>query len=388
MMISEKIKQIDRQLIELIGERIKLLERSDGSYPLENPELIPLLEQAGIPEFVWKNLAIDCAASLTIKASSSTLNNRRSKRITIIGGKGMMGRFFTARLSAAGHDVKILESHDWERAEQLLNSADLVLVCVPIECSIEVIKKASKYLSPDTALADIASIKSPIVKAMLEYHNGPVMGLHPMFGPQIKSFLGQKVIVCSGREDRAFQWLLDLIKNEGGKLIFATPEEHDRMMVDIQAIRNFTTFSMGVFLSEEGIDINRSLDFSSPLYRHNIAVVTRLFAQSAPLIVDIILATPERHQAISKLANTYSRLAELVNQGDRDGLILEFQRAQNFFARSIPCGLKESTYIINSLNNFLAAQEQEQKQKYQFSLNNCPSNFTKISSQKTPALSN
>jgi len=388
MMISEKIKQIDRQLIELIGERINLLARSDGSYSLENPELIPLLKQAGIPEFVWKNLAIDCAASLTIKASSSVSNNRRSKQITIIGGRGMMGEFFTEKLSAAGHDVKILESNDWERAGELLNSVDLVLLCVPIEATIEVIRKASKYLSPDTALADIASIKSPIVRAMLEEHNGPVMGLHPMFGPQIKSFLGQKVIVCSGREDRAFQWLLDLIENEGGKLIFATPEEHDRMMVDIQAIRNFTTFSMGVFLSEEGIDINRSLDFASPLYRHNIAVVSRLFAQSAALIVDIILATPERHQAISKLANTYSRLAKLVEQGDRDGLILEFQRAQNFFARSIPCGLKESTYIINSLNNFLAAQEQEQKQKYQFSLDNCPRDFPKISSQKTPALSN
>ena len=330
-MIQEKLQQIDRELIELIGKRIEILEESASFYSLDNPDLMPILDRAGIPEFVWQNLVIGCAASLKIKSSFSSPTTTQSRRVNIIGGRGMMGHFFTQRLSAAGHDVTVLEYNDWEKAEELLATADLVLVCVPIECTVKVIRQAAKYISPTTALADIASIKTPMVKAMLEYHPGPVMGLHPMFGPGIKSFLSQKVVVCPGRRDKHFQWLLDLIQSDGGKLVYSTPEEHDRMMVDVQAIRNFTTLSMGAFFSQENINIRRSLDFASPLYRHTVAIVSRLFAQSAPLVVDIILATPERRQAISRLADNYSRLAQLVNEGDRDGLIQEFETAQNFF---------------------------------------------------------
>ncbi|MDJ0687207.1 MAG: prephenate dehydrogenase/arogenate dehydrogenase family protein [Xenococcaceae cyanobacterium MO_188.B32] len=270
--------------------------------------------------------------------------------------------------------------HFWQQIQWNTNPIN------PIECVVKVIRQAAQYISPTTALADIASIKTPIVKAMLEYHPGPVMGLHPMFGPGITSFLSQKIVVCPGRGDRCFQWLLDLIQSDGGKLIYATPEEHDRMMVDIQAIRNFTTLSMGAFFSEENINIRRSLDFASPLYRHTIAIVSRLFAQSAPLIVDIILATPERRQAISRLADNYSRLAQLVNNGDRDALLREFQISQSFFAQEIPCGFKESTHMINALSTLLAAQELEQKHQVS-STTNLPRKFTSKSSQKSLALS-
>jgi prephenate dehydrogenase/chorismate mutase/prephenate dehydrogenase len=159
------------------------------------------------------------------------------------------------------------------------------------------------------------------------------MGLHPMFGPDIKSFLSQKVVICPGRQDQSFQWFLELIQSDGGELVFATPEEHDRMMTTVQAIRHFATFSFGAFLSQENIDIERSLDFSSPKYRQQIEMVQRLFVQSAPLVVDIMLATPESRERISRLGNTYSRLAKLIQQGDRDALIKEFQITHNFFQR-------------------------------------------------------
>jgi prephenate dehydrogenase len=257
----------------------------------------------------------------------------QQQQVTIVGGGGRMGRFFSSCLSQAGHRVNILEYNDWREAEKLLTDIDLVLLCVPIKCMVKTIRQLSQYLSPHTALADISSIKAPIVKAMLEYHQGPVMGLHPMFGPGIESFLAQKVVICPGRQDQSFQWFLELIQSDGGELVFATPKEHDRMMTTVQAIRHFATFSFGAFLSQENIDIERSLDFSSPKYRQQIEMVQRLFVQSAPLVVDIMLATPESCEAISRLGNTCSRLAKLIQQGDRDALINEFQITHDFFQR-------------------------------------------------------
>lgn len=359
-MIQQKLKQIDQGLIELLGKRIAVLtELKSSLLDEQSSNLTPLLAQAGVPEFVWQNIVISCVAALATASSSPA--NIKPRRVTVVGGRGMMGRFFTSRLVAAGHDVNILEHEDWDNADRLLAEAELVLVCVPTEHTLDVIQKAAMYIEPTTALADITSIKTPIVQAMLDHHTGPVLGLHPMFGPGVKSFLSQNVVVCPGRRDSAFQWLLDLIKNEGGKLVMCTPEEHDRMMVVIQAIRHFCAFSLGVFLAEEGIDIGRSLEFSSPLYRLEIDMVSRLFAQDASLYTGIMLAVEDRRQAIGRLVDTCSRLAHLVAQKDQTALRHEFEAARSVFGQEADRALKESDRVIDSLSTLLAANDVEQQ---------------------------
>lgn len=268
-------------------------------------------------------------------AESSSVSHERPKNITVIGGSGRMGQLFVRQLSASGHNVSIIGSNGWDDADTLLSQADLVLISVPIERTIDIIKLAAKYLSPTTALADITSIKTQPLQAMLEYHQGPVIGLHPMFGPKVESFSGQKFVVCPGRNNESFQWLLNWIKIEGGQIIASTAEEHDRLMVFVQATQHFSRFSLGVFVTEEQVDLNRSLLLSTPNYQQEIDIVKRLFAQNPQLCVEIMLATEERCQAIARLASTYSRLAQLVEQKDRTGLIQEFQQAQEFISNLI-----------------------------------------------------
>lgn len=258
----------------------------------------------------------------------------KSRQITIIGGRGRMGNLFREKLLAVGHKVKVLEQEDWDYADQLLNNADLVIVSVPIKYTVDVIQRTAKYLSPHTALCDITSIKTQPTEAMLKHHAGPVMGLHPMFGPSIKSFWEQKVVVCPGRSYESFQWLLNFLQSQGAELITYTPEEHDRLMVYIQATQHFYRLSLGVFLAESNIELERSLSISSPSFRQEIEILKRLFSQNPNLCADIMLATEERCQAIKSLAQTYSRLAKLVAQKDREGLIREFENTQEFFQKN------------------------------------------------------
>ncbi len=260
----------------------------------------------------------------------------QARNITVVGGRGAMGRFFVERLSAAGHFVQILEQGDWHHAETLLGRADLVLLCVPLQSTLAVIQKVAPYLRPTTVLADIASVKVPFVPAMLKHHAGPVVGLHPMFGPGTPLFLSQTVVVCPGRQTEVLQWFFDLIEAEGGNLVTCTPEEHDQMMVVVQAIRHFSTFSLGVFLAEEGVDIARSLDFATPLYRSVISSINRLFAQDDFLSLDLMLASKDRGDAIQRLVNTCDRLSKQLAQGNREALRTEFEMARQFFQHSEP----------------------------------------------------
>jgi prephenate dehydrogenase/chorismate mutase/prephenate dehydrogenase len=134
-------------------------------------------------------------------------------------------------------------------------------------------------------------------------------------------------------------------------------------MVSIQAIRHFCAFSLGVFLAEEGIDIDRSLKFSSTSYRLELNMVSRLFAQDASLHMNIMLAEEERRQAIGRLVNTYNRLANLVVQKDQADLMREFEAARSVFRSEATRALKESDHVINSLSTLLAASEVELRRR-------------------------
>lgn len=349
-MTPEKLKQTDESLVNLIRDRLRIVAQS--GVPNLGPHISSLFAKLSVPKSVWASNALTTyIAGLSAKASGINNNEVKPKTVTVIGGRGRMGAFFCQQLSATGHKVSVLGHHDWAIADKLLGEAELVLVSVPIEHTVDVIKRAARYLAPTTALADITSIKVQPVQTMLEHHTGPVMGLHPMFGPSVKSFSEQKVVVCSGRNDDAFQWLVDLMASKGAQIINCTPEEHDRMMVIIQATRHFSRLCFGIFLAEERIDIDRSLLMSSPTYRQEIEIANRLFAQNPALCADIILATEDRIQAIEKLASTYNRLAELVANKDRTALIQEFEKTQSFFTQERLRSSNEREHAIAASSN-------------------------------------
>lgn len=362
-MSENKRQKLDRKLIKLLGKRIALLAKSDDrTTGLAISELEALLAEKGVPDFVWQDVVTVCLAAQVANASAATQTS--CQRVTIVGGRGVMGQFFSQRLSVAGHTVKTLGRNDWDNAAEILGETDLALICVPIDRTLEVIRQTAQYLPETAILADITSIKTPMLEAMLDAHPGPVVGLHPMFGPGVNSFLSQKVVVCHGRQAETYAWLLAFMKEDGGDLVECSPEEHDRITIAVQTLRHFSTFSLGVFLAEflaeEGVTVGRSLELSSPIYRLGINMVGRLFAQDAALYADIMLSTEDRRRAIARLADTFSKLAHLVQEQDRSQLIDRFAATtQAFGAQETDRALRESDRLINALCVMLAAERQQ-----------------------------
>lgn len=353
MSAQSKLQAIDQSLIELLDQRIQLLRK----YPELAASLPPdrkQLAHSGVSELLWKTLTTGCIAASLQPPKSSLPSGCR--QITLVGGNGVMGRFFGKRLEEAGHTIKILDSQDWQNAESLLAGADLVLICVPLKSTVKIIQQIAPYLSPTTVLADVASIKTPIYEALMATHPGPVVSLHPMFGPGVTSLMGQKVVVCHGRESKDYQWFLEWLETEGGTLITCSPKEHDDMMVVVQAIRHFSTFCLGVFLAEEGINIERSLEFATLVYRIQLGMVGRLFSQDMELSIEIMLASQDSLTAINRLSDTFNRLAKLIREQDRLGLIAEFEAAHSSFPLNNERAMGESNHLIQSLSQFLAAE--------------------------------
>jgi len=357
---TKTLQQIDQALISLLNERIALLQ-SQGVPTVEEQlaQARPLLQNTNVSEFAWNTLIVNSMAALATKPPTPQQKQAQRRRITVVGGGGIMGSFFCDRMAAAGHEVRILEQNDWDQADTLLGEADLVLIAVPLKITLPILQRVAPYLSPHTILADVASTKGEVVQAMLNCHSGPVVGLHPMFGLGSGTFLGKKVVVCPGRDPEASQWLLELIEADGGTLITCTPEEHDAMMIAVQVIRFFSDFSLGTFYAREEVDIDRSFEFSSPLYRSEINIISRLVTQDAALYVDILMASPERCAAIERMVATYAHLADLLKRGDRTALIAEFEKTGAAFRPGADRSMVESSYMLNNLSNFVAAAQVE-----------------------------
>ncbi|WP_160053067.1 bifunctional chorismate mutase/prephenate dehydrogenase [Shewanella litoralis] len=271
--------------------------------------------------------------------------------VVVVGGQGKLGQLFTQMLTLSGYKVKSIDKNDWQDANAIFDGAGLVIVTVPINVTCDVIREKLTQLPSNCILADLTSIKEKPLAAMLAAHKGPVVGLHPMFGPDVGSLAKQVVVVCHGRQPEAYQWLLQQIEIWGARIVEAEAERHDNAMQLVQAMRHFSTFVYGLNLCKEEADIDNLLQFSSPIYRLELAMVGRLFAQDPELYADIIFAQQGSQHAISDYLDNYRDALAMLKSGNRQEFVTQFQRVAKWFGDFAPQFQHESRAMLQSVND-------------------------------------
>ena len=130
---------------------------------------------------------------------------------------------------------------------------------------------------------------------------------------------------------KAYQWLVQQMALWGARLHESAAEEHDRAMSLVQALRHFTSFVYGTHLCEENADLNQLLAFSSPIYRLELAMVGRLFAQDPALYAEIILASPNNLAMFKRYLKGFGDAIELLEQGHQQAFIQRFEQVSDWF---------------------------------------------------------
>ncbi len=271
------------------------------------------------------------------------------KTVLLVGGAGGMGRLYGRAFAASGHHVRVLERGDWAAVAKLAAGVDLALVTVPIRETPAVLAELAPHLAATTVLADFTSNKVQPMQRMLELHPGPVLGLHPLHGPDVENLSKQLLLFSPGRGPEAYGWLLAQCELWGLRLKEVEPLRHDRAMHLIQGLRHFQALLHASFLRRLGMEPGEILDFSSPIYRAELMMVGRIFAQDAELYADIVFADRERRSMLLEFFAHHVRLKELVEKDDKEGFIKEFAAIARFFGATAERSLKESSYLIHRL---------------------------------------
>jgi len=245
--------------------------------------------------------------------------------------------------------VAIIEQDDWPKSEAILADASLVIVAVPIRLTSLVIHHLNN-LPDDCVLADFTSIKELPLYEMMKAHAGPVVGLHPMFGPDVTGLIKQTIIVCDGREKAQYQWLLKQFQVWGASIYQVAAHEHDQAMSMVQVMRHFSTIAYGYHLMAEGADIENLVKMSSPIYRLELIMVGRLFAQDPVLYSDIIFANPDNISMMKRFAYRFLELLEDVEMGDKDAFVTMFKQVSLWFGDYADDFLAESKTMLLKAN--------------------------------------
>ena len=357
--LREQIDSIDSQLVALLAKRAKVTAqvgkiKQQYALPVYVPEREQALLSARRSQAESLGVSADLAEDVLRRIMRESYQTQESGfvccregggKVVVVGGAGALGGRFVSLFQRSGYQVVVLEQHDWYQAEQLCADAALVLMAVPITLTEQLIKQLPP-LPANCVLADITSIKAQPLSAMLAKHSGPVVGLHPMFGPDITNLVKQVVVVCHGRAENEYQWLLKQLNVWGAELAVKQATEHDSAMQLIQAMRHFSSLVYGVHLADENADLNELLQLSSPIYRLELAMVGRLFAQNAELYADIMLSSCEVATLLERYQQRFTQLLALLKAKDKAGLMAQFGKGQHYFGELAGQFLQESKQLL------------------------------------------
>ena len=102
------------------------------------------------------------------------------------------------------------------------------------------------------------------------------------------------------------------------------------MMAVVQVLVHYSTLVMGEALRSNAVPVQRSLAFTSPIYRLELTMVGRLFAQDPELYAAIEELNPHARDVVAKAAESIRYFADLVARGDFESFVADFQKTAEF----------------------------------------------------------
>lgn len=257
--------------------------------------------------------------------------NDKDIHIGIIGGLGKMGRWFHRFFAELAYPVSVADIGTEVTAEDLAGTCQVVLVAVPLQQTVEVVRTVGPLVQDDALLMDIASLKSEVVSAMLEVTSAAVIGTHPLFGPGEPNVTGQTMVLCPGRGQRWQDWLKTIFVEAGAQVEVVLPEVHDYYMAVVQGLTHFSTLALGLTIDSMGLDLENLKRFATPAFHRRLMEISHLLSQDA----DLYAAMPMLNATYGVFCREFERiileLKAVIAKKDSEEFIRLFDKARRHF---------------------------------------------------------
>lgn len=157
-----------------------------------------------------------------------------------------------------------------------LGEYDVVILTAPSQHLPEVAEKISAKLREGSLLMDVSSVKLGVVEKISEKLPGGVeyLSAHPLFGPATRRLAGNRIVLVPIRGESYLDRIRAIFEDAGLRVVFSTPEEHDRIMAFIQVAHHLSYLSLALTLMENDSEIVR--DYATRSLRNTLRMFRSL----------------------------------------------------------------------------------------------------------------
>ncbi|MFP3870576.1 MAG: prephenate dehydrogenase/arogenate dehydrogenase family protein [Syntrophobacteria bacterium] len=254
--------------------------------------------------------------------------------IGIIGGLGKMGRWFHRFFSELGYPVSVADRSTRQTPELLAQTCQVVLVAVPLQETVQVVRTVGPLVQKGALLMDIASLKREVVAAMLKFCSGAVIGTHPLFGPGEPNITGQTVVLCPGRGRGWQDWVTGIFVEGGARVEVVSPEEHDYHMALVQGLTHFCTLALGLTIDSLNFDPEKLGRFATPTFHRRLMQISHVFSQDADLYGAMPMLNSAFGEVFQEFEKVFFLLKEVIDKKDIEEFASLFDKARARFCSS------------------------------------------------------
>jgi len=267
--------------------------------------------------------------------------------IGIIGGTGVMGRWFEKFFTESGHKVLLSGRKTALTSKELAKQSNIVIISVPIDVADHTAEEVGHLLNEEQLLTDFCSLKEDILKSMMNSTKAEVVGMHPLFGPFMDTIQGQNIIFCPGRGRIWFDWLKNEFQSKGANIREMDATSHDRNMAVFQGLIHIMSVSMGRTLQKMNLNPAEAISYSTPVFRINVDLVGRLFAQDLGLYEKLIGKNKYVKEVVDLFLSSMNEGRENLLENQDENRLAFLEDIQSFLGDFCQQGLKESNQFLN-----------------------------------------
>lgn len=223
-----------------------------------------------------------------------------------------------------------------DSAAKAVRGADLVVLAVPVQATLELIGRLRASLESAALLTDVCSVKSPVVaRATAEGLGDRFAGGHPLAGTHASGFAAARpdrlrgcvVYVCDtgapGGDQAARRVMSFWEQVLEAQPVLIDAVAHDRQLAWTSHLPQAVASALAKTLADHGL---AGVSFGT-----GARDTTRLAASSPDLWLDILLANRAAvAEALEATESSLAGLRRLIASGDAEGLRQYLAAAQHF----------------------------------------------------------
>ncbi|MDQ5859547.1 MAG: prephenate dehydrogenase/arogenate dehydrogenase family protein [Thermoproteota archaeon] len=252
--------------------------------------------------------------------------------MAIVGAAGKMGTWFASYfahrgLNVSAYDInqkKILKTSGKVKVQESLfecvHDADLVLVCVPMHKTPQVVKECTKNMKNGAIIAEISSVKNKTYGALKKIpHNLRPLCIHPMFGPGASKKVGTRMLLIPVRNEKIEVTIVKEIFENADLIVLPNAKQHDKSIAVVLGLTYFANMVFAKVMSS-GNNLSMLKQVSGTTFSLQSLIAESIFTEEPDLVIALISENVYVKRYINRFLKETAALAKLTIEKDNKGL--------------------------------------------------------------------